>query len=151
VAGADYSASAVTPVFVDISTTGNRSSQAIGDDSTDTLSAINLAGFTFPFYGTTYNTLSFSTNALIRFGGATDEYINGNLSTSPLMAAIAALWDDLNIDNTGTGTASRAVFWQMVGTGANQQLIIQWNNVRRLGESVYFTLQAALSLNGAIR
>ena len=142
---------AVTPSFTDISTTGNRSSTAVGDDEFDTLSSGQLSGFTFPFYGTTYSSLSFSTNGLITFGSGSLEYLNGDLSANPTQAAIAVLWDDLNIDNTGTGTASRAIFWQVVGSsGPDQRLIVQWNNVRLLGGSTYFTMQAVLYADGTV-
>ena len=141
----------VTPSFIDISTTGNRSSTAVGDDEFATLSSGQLSGFTFPFYGTTYSSLSFSTNGLITFGSGSLEYLNGDLSANPTQAAIAVLWDDLNIDNTGTGTASRAIFWQVVGSsGPDQRFIVQWNNVRILGGSTYFTMQAVLYPDGTV-
>ncbi len=146
-----YSASSVTPTFTDISTTGTRSTTAVGDDATDTLTAAQLAGFTFPLFGTNYKTLSFNTNGLITFGGALTDFANSDLSTTPALAAIAVLWDDLNIDNTGTGAASRAIFWQVVGSGASQQLIVQWNNVRQLGGTTYFTFQAVLSRDGTVQ
>lgn len=145
------SASPVSPNLTDISTTGTRSTTAIGDDATQTLSATDLAGFSFPFFGTIYSSLSFSTNGLITFGGSSTDYANTNLSLSPSLASIAVLWDDLNIDNTGTGSASRAIYWQVLGSGQNQQLIVQWNNVRILGGSTYFTMQAVLSKNGLIQ
>jgi len=144
------SVAATTPSFTDISLTGTRSFAAVGDDATDTLASTQLSGFTFPFYGTTYNSVSFNTNGLITFGGSTIEWENTDLSASPSLAVIAVLWDDLNIDNSGTGTATRAIFWQVTGIGATQRLIVQWNNVRILGGSTYFTMQAVLSLDGTI-
>ncbi len=146
-----FTASIVARTFTDISATGTRSTSAVGDDATDTLTASQLNGFVFPFYGTTYSSLSFSTNGLITFGGATTVFSNGNLSVSPILATLAVAWDDLNIDDTGTGSDSRAIFWQVVGSGANRQLIIQWNNVRILGDTTYFTLQAVLSVDGKIQ
>lgn len=141
---------AVTPNFVDISLTGTRSTAAVGDDTTDTLSSSQLSGFTFPFYGTTYNSLSFSTNGLITFGASSIDWNNTDLSTSPSLAAIAVLWDDLNVDNSGTGTATRAIFWRVTGSGASQRLTIQWNNVRSISGSTFFTMQAVLSPDGTI-
>ena len=143
--------SSLTPSFFDISTTGNRSSTAVGDDAFATLSSGQLSGFTFPFFGTTYNSLSFSTNGLITFGSGSIEDQNGDLSSNPRQAAIAVLWDDLQVDNTGTGTASRAIFWQVVGgPGPDQRLIVQWNNVRKFFGTIYFTMQAVLSPDGTV-
>ncbi len=141
---------AVTPSFTDISSTGTRSTSAIGDDAVDTLTSAQLFGFTFPFFGTTYDSLAFSTNGLITFGGSDNEYTNSDLNGSPALPGIAVLWDDLNIDNTGSGSAARAIFWRVTGTGANQRLIIQWNNVVQLFGSTYFTMQAILSSDGTI-
>ncbi len=146
-----YDVEAVTPTFNDISLTGTRSTLAIGDDAFDTLTSTQLSGFIFPFYGFNYTSLHFSTNGLITFGSGSSSFSNGNLSTSPSQAAIAVLWDDLNIDNTGTGIDARNVFWRVVGSGQNQQLIIQWNNVQRLGGTVFFSFQAVLSRDGSFQ
>jgi subtilisin family serine protease len=137
--------------FIEISTTGTRSIEAVGDDDFDIISNSQLAGFVFPFYGTTYDSVSFNTNGLITFDGATTAFSNGNLSLTPSLPTIAAFWDDLNVDDSGSGTESRAIFWEVVGSGANQQLIIQWNNVRLLGGTTYFTFQAILSRDGKIQ
>src|SRR5205085_2779333 len=51
---------------------------------------------------------------------------------------------------TGTGTAARNIFWQVIGSGANQQLVVQWNNVRRVSGNAFFTFQAILSVNGTV-
>jgi hypothetical protein len=142
-----YSAAAVTPGLIDISTTGTAST-ATGDDASQTLSAAQLPGFAFPFFGTTYTSLSFSTNGLITFGGASTAFSNTDLSTSPAQAAIAVLWDDLFIENSGTGTAARRIFYQVLDGG--QRLVIQWNNARQLGGSTFYTFQAVLSANGTI-
>ncbi|MFL5329083.1 MAG: M36 family metallopeptidase [Gemmataceae bacterium] len=147
----DYAAAVAAPAFTDISTTGNKSATAVGDDNTDTLSAAQLTGFAFPYYGATYNSLSFNTNGLITFTTADAAYLNTDLSSSPPEPAIAVLWDDLVMENTGTGTTSRNVYWQLVGSGANEQLIIQWNNARQYSGTAYYTFQAVLSQDGSIR
>ena len=88
---------------------------------------------------------------MISFTSANDDYANTDLSSSPSQPAIAVLWDDLVVDNTGTGTASSNVYWQLVGSGASQQLIIQWNNVHRYNDTVPFTFQAVLSKDGTVQ
>jgi hypothetical protein len=145
-----YTATAAPSSFVDISSSGSIST-ATGDDSSQLLSATQLGGFTFPFFGTNYTSVGFSTNGLITFPTGNSTFTNTNLSASPSQAAIAVLWDDLFNPNTGTGAASSRIYWQVIGAGADQQLVIQWNNVRRLGGSTLFSFQAVLSANGAIQ
>jgi hypothetical protein len=141
---------AVAPGFTDISATGTRSS-ATGDDGAQTLSSGDLGGFAFPFFGTAYTSVSFSTNGLITFGGEDTSFSNSNLSTSPSLAAIAVLWDDLFNADTGTGPAGTAILWQVVGSGPGAALVVQWNNVTQLGGTQPLTFQAVLGADGSIR
>ena len=146
-----YAAAAVTPTFTDISTTGAKSTVAIGDNAANTLTSGQLAGFTIAFFGATYESLSFSTNGLITFTTADSTAANTDLSFSPSEPVIAPLWDNLFIENSGTGAASRNIYWQLIGSGASQQLIIQWNNARQVGGTTYFTFEAVLSRDGAVQ
>jgi predicted outer membrane repeat protein len=146
-----YSAAAASPSFQDISATGQRSTAAIGDDAVDTLSAAQLAGFSFPLFGKNYTSLSFSTNGLMSFVSPDEEHLNTDLSAAPEEPVLAVLWDDLEIDNTGVGAASRNVYWQVVGSGPSAQLNIQWNNAHRVDETGTFTFQAILSADGGIQ
>jgi autotransporter-associated beta strand protein len=141
-----YSATALTPSFTDISTTGTIST-ATGDNASQTLSALQLAGFSFPFFGTTFTSIAFSTNGLITFPAGDTSSSNGDLSTGPSQATVAVLWDDLSNPNTGT----QRIYWQVIGSGASQQLAIQWNNVVQSGDTVQFRFQAILSTNGNIQ
>src|SRR5262249_55191309 len=102
-------------------------------------------------FGTTYDSLSFSTNGLISFGVADPNDTNSDLSTSPAEPVIAPFWGLIENPNFGVGTASRAIYWQTVGSGANQQLIIQWNNVNLLSIDPRVTFQAVLSTDGTIQ
>jgi hypothetical protein len=147
----NYVASSVAQSFIDISTTGNRSANAVGNDGTDTLDATQLGGFTFNFFGTTYDSLSFSTNGLISFGVADSDEANTDLSTSPLEPVVAPFWNFMENLNIGVGLTSRAIYWQTVGSGANQQLIIQWNNMNQLGVDPAVTFEAILSTDGTIQ
>src|SRR5262249_8785161 len=140
----NYVASSVAPTLIHISTTGNRSVNAVGRDGTDTLDATQLGGFTFKFYGTTYDSVSFSTNGLISFGVEDPEDFNTDLSTSPAEPVVAALWTQLLNLNTGDGVGSRAIYWQTVGSGTSQQLIIQWNNIVHPHGVQAVTFQAVL-------
>jgi hypothetical protein len=62
-----YGASVITPTFEEISGTGTGTLQNT-DDSVNQLTAAQLGGFQFPFYGNTYTSLFYSTNGLITFG-----------------------------------------------------------------------------------
>gem|GEM_PF-1463610 len=146
-----YTPTALTPIFTNISVTGNRSTTAVGSLAFDTLTPEQLNGFAFPFYGNTYNSLSFSVSGLITFNGGDSTASNDDLTNGTSKAAIAVLWDSFFIEGIGEGTASKAIFWKIVGSGASQQLIVQWNNVRQFSGTTYFTFQAVLSLDGTIQ
>lgn len=108
--------------FQDISGTGSRVLSGV-DDST---SSANL-GFNFNFYGTNYNSVFFSSNGLMTFGGSNSSFSNssftGSLGTN--RPTIAAFWDDLQFFQSGTD----AVYYQTVGTAGSRRFITQWNNV----------------------
>jgi subtilisin family serine protease len=123
--GYGYEALSVPFEFQDISITGSRRLTGV-DDSFTELTAADLNGFSFNFYGTTYNNLFFSSNGLVTFGGGQYEYTNGPLFDDPFFPTIAAYWDDLV---TFTYPDS-GVYWQVVGAGDQQELIVQWNRVQ---------------------
>ncbi|HVK13969.1 MAG TPA: pre-peptidase C-terminal domain-containing protein, partial [Gemmataceae bacterium] len=142
-----YQATAVPFGFEDISGTGQG---VLGgtDDSSFNLSVAALNGFEFGFYGQTYTTLSFSTNGKITLNGVNSAYSNTNLTTYPPEATIAPLWDDLE-----TLTNAGAVYWQVLGTGGDQRLVVQWDDVGYFyGYAGTITFQAVLSeADGSIR
>ena len=113
--------------FEDISATGTAT--MIGqDDATVSLPAGGLAGFEFRFFNTTHTEVHFSSNGLITFGAANDAYDNTDLTAWPDEACIAVFWDDLSV--TGQDAA---VYWQVLGGGDDQRLIVQWHNVEFVG------------------
>ncbi len=142
-----YTAAAVPFGFTDISGTGTPVLQGTDDDVWG-LGAADLNGFTFSFYGQDYATLSFSTNGLITLGGFNGSFTNTNLTSSPPGASIAVLWNDLE-----TFSNSGAVYWQVLGSGASQQLVVQWNEVGYYAFNPgTITFQAILSeADGSIR
>ncbi|MEM7302364.1 MAG: DUF4347 domain-containing protein, partial [Pseudomonadota bacterium] len=122
--------------FNDISVTGAGLNQT--DDDNDRISI----GFDFNFYGTDYNELYVSSNGLITFGSGDSNWTNATLdgSASNGRALISVLWDDYN------PAASGDVFYEVVGTPGNRQLIIQWDDIRHrnAGGSGNGTFQAVL-------
>ncbi len=121
------------------------------DDETIHLTAADLNGFQFPFYGTTYGELFFSSNGLITFGSPNSSSTNTDLTDPPQQASIAAFWEDFVV---GTSDIN-AVFWEVTGTGADQRLTLQWNNVVLKGpnglSNLIANFQAILSADGTIQ
>ncbi len=135
-----YAAKAVPFAFDDIAATGTRILAGVDDEAIELTDAA-LGDFHFNFYGTDYLNAFVSSNGLLTFGSGSTAYSNGDLSTSPSTKAIAVLWDDL----VTSGVGAEAVYWEVRGNGANEQLIVQWNNANYFGESGLITFQAVLS------
>ncbi|PQO25742.1 hypothetical protein C5Y96_23315 [Blastopirellula marina] len=84
--------------------------------------------FNFEFYGQTFDSLSFSVDGLVGFGSTPISTSPNNQSFSFLsQPAIAAFWDDL-VTRT-VADANSNIFWELRGSGDQQQLIIQWNEM----------------------
>lgn len=145
---ANYSASAVAFVFENISSTGTLVSGLTSQDDTSVSVPV---GFSFPFYGTSNTTVFVSSNGLLSFGTGNSGFTNADLTTTPAQASIAPFWDDLH---TAGGVSGSNVFTQVIGSGANQHLTIQWNNIRffsggTTGDTI--TFQAQLYADGRIQ
>src|SRR5262249_12003027 len=121
---ANYAASAVAPVFEDISETGT---VITGLTNQDDASVAIPIGFTFPLYGVGNTTVFVSSNGLLTFGTGNTAFTNADLTTTPAQASIAAFWDDLHTEGDDAGAN---VFFQVSGSGPNQHLTIQWNEIR---------------------
>ncbi len=100
------------------------------DDGFALLPSANLRGFEFEYYGQTYSELFVSSNGLISFVSPNDSSQNTDFTDLPPEAVIAPFWDDLFVsvgDQDG-------VFWDLLSANGDRQLIIQWHNVRLMGE-----------------
>jgi hypothetical protein len=126
--GTNYSAAAVPFTFEDISGTGT---VITGLDGQDDASVSIPVGFTFPFYNQNYTSVFVSSNGLMTFGTGNSEFSNADMTSDPTQAAIAPFWDDLIV----TGNANTHVYSQVLGSGANQHLDIQWNSVSFFADS----------------
>jgi hypothetical protein len=143
-----YQAAAVSFNFEDISPTGT---VIAGLTNVDDTSVTIPIGFTFPFYGVNHTSMGVSSNGLITFGGINSSFSNSNLTTSPALASIATFWDDLH---TGGGAANSNVYSQVLGSGATQRLVVQWNQIRFFSGSTAgdtITFQAIIFADGSIR
>jgi len=145
---ANYSASAVASVFEDISGTGT---VIAGLTNQDDASVSIPIGFTFPFYNTSQTTIFVSSNGLLTFEAANAGFTNADLTTVPAQAAISPFWDDLH---TSGGQPGSRVFFQVLGSGPDQHLTIQWNQITffsggAVGDTI--TFQTQLFADGRIR
>jgi extracellular elastinolytic metalloproteinase len=139
-----YAGSAVPFEFIDISGTGTATLQGTDDDAV--FLDLGASGFSFPFYGQSHSSLFYNTNGLITFGSPVFDFFNTDLSDFPFEAAIAALWDDMEtFSNPG------AVYWQLLGSGDDQQLVIQWNVGYFAFTGDMISFQAVLDEDGSVR
>src|SRR5207302_8394937 len=101
---------------------------------------VNLGSNTVNFYGATYtgaNQLFVSSNGLISFGTAFNDWRNTDLTSSPVQPILAVYWTDL-VKNSGTDM----VLGKFVDTNADgtpDELVVEWNQVLRFGTSTPFT------------
>jgi hypothetical protein len=109
----------------------------------DTSVGVNFGNNQFNFYGTTYsgpNSLFVSSNGLISFGIANSAFGNQDLTSNPQQATIAPLWDDW-----AKTSGSPMVLGEF--DAANNELIVQWNQVQHFLSNSPVTFQAVLQLN----
>jgi hypothetical protein len=83
-------------------------------------------GFSFNFYGTSYNNVGISDNGVIHFADGYDwDYSNPcPLPTSSYNAFIGVYWDDLNPEYG-------QVYAQTIGSAPNRIFVVQWDDVAR--------------------
>ena len=77
----------------------------------------------FPANPAGYTTVYVSSNGNISFTGSNPSFSNTGLPTTSFSTLVAPFWDDLN---PGVGGG---VYWQMVGTAPNRELVIEWRDV----------------------
>ncbi len=115
-----------------------------GINNTPTGTITLPAGNSFNFYGVTYTQVFVSVNGLITFGSGNTASANGDLTTSPGQAAIAALWDDWDTSANGPGGTDSSVLYRIDGN----RLIVEWSDVPHQTEANgAVTFQAILQLN----
>ncbi len=108
----------------------------LGDDAAASVSL----PFAFPFYGSTYTSMSVCSNGFIVFGGSDTAY-QESLEAHFDLPRISALWDDLNPSAGGSVTSK-------VVPGA---VAITWQGVFEYGTSSPNTFQIVLRDNGDIQ
>lgn len=136
------------------STPSNGVVQLIGgagafDDISANTAPILSALDKFNFYGKEFDSSSIinvSDNGLIVFSGVNNSGSNTDLTSTPIQAAIATLWDQWS----GVADISN-VFGRVVdydGDGLGEFLILEWSNMQNAGSTTEgATWQAILELN----
>jgi subtilisin family serine protease/methionine-rich copper-binding protein CopC len=161
-----YHAAMIGHRFEDISKTGNRlviERDDFGYAIGNSISATDLAGFTFPLYGTNHSSLYINAEeGLITFGAPYNSFFWGNvgdkdLSIYPVTPSIAVLWNPCQVDHwTGPNLdPNTGVYWQVLGSGADRRLVIQWHKVAHwpsqyVPNPTPITFQAVLYASGDI-
>lgn len=131
--------------WIEISGTGTEL-PLVGDDNWVGPYAV---GFNFTFYGNKYSEFFATTNGLVTFGQGTWEYNNFPIPTSfPPNNYIAPYWDDLCVDYAGYNYG--AVYYELIGSSPNQQLVVEWWEISELGTSQLLTFEAILNETGEI-
>jgi hypothetical protein len=115
---------------------------AVVSNADDASEAVDITGFTFPFYGQNFTQVFVSSNGLLTFGQGSGAFSNSVLpSMSSPGNLIAALWDDLNPYPTG-----HIYFKQEL-----DRLIVQYQDVARYGGADTCTFQVVLFADGRIQ
>ena len=96
----------------------------LGDDSIAPITS----PFPIAFGGGSFTTLQVGSNGTISFTDAVSPFSNAVIpGQAPVpVTLVAPFWQDLY---PVTGTAQN-VFWDVVGTAPNRQLVVEWRNVR---------------------
>lgn len=107
-------------------------------------------GFTFPFYGSNYSQLSFSTNGFVTFNFESACCFwssTGIPNRARPNSLIAVFWDDLvvgDIYNTG------AIYYEKGGVAPDRYLVLEWRDVTTYAGTDPFSFEVILYENGDI-
>jgi hypothetical protein len=102
---------------------------------TDDLAAKVTPPFPIQFGGTTFPEVFVSSNGKISLSGPFDSFQNFSLPDIGAQIIIAPFWDDL------VATGSNNVFFEVIGSAPNRELVVEWRNVERfscVGSSARF-------------
>ncbi len=128
-----------TPNESAFETTANK----LNNPSDDGSKQINI-GFRFPFNGKTFTKVRISSNGALRLKGNGDfDYENEELPYKKY--SIYPYWDDLNPEDGGE------IRYESNGSGAEQRLIVSWENIPHYNDGGSYSIQAVLYINGTIR
>jgi hypothetical protein len=119
-----YTAAAMTVDFEDL-TDADHNGIGVLDNSDDDTIAVPI-GFSFIFYGVAYDTLYISSNGMITFGAADNDWVPVDFTTTATTGdhpSIAPFFHDLTFQYLG----SDEVYYQTLGAPGGRRLVVQWN------------------------
>ncbi len=106
-------------------------------------------GFTFGFYGITYDSFYISSNGLMTFGSGTTDSGNDPIPSQYYPDNfIAPYWDNLMVNYYPYNSGS--VHYETIGDSPNRQLVVQWTNVSLAYSYTPLTFEAILNETGEI-
>ncbi len=144
-----YSAVTIAPQFDDISSTGTPVAFFTPTANLSTQLGPSIpAGISFPFYGTTYNTVYVNPHGVITLAKLVVNGTNTDLSSSPTVATIAPLWDNITV----SGSPLSAGYYKLEPTAGGNRLVIEWYHVSFVGgpPTGQATFEAILNPDGTI-
>lgn len=136
--------------FTDISTTGT--SMPFPRNANDAVLSFEATDFeTFLGGRRVENTVWVSTNGFLQFSAAAVTDARATPAVIPSLTAttvpedfVAPYWADLDVSTGG-------VFWEILGTAPNRELVVQWNGVKLRGQAgSSLTFQARLHQAGGV-
>jgi subtilisin family serine protease len=92
----------------------------LGDDTSTAITP----GFPVKFGTTSYTTVNVGSNGVLSFTDSITAYSNTQLPNTSYTTIVAPFWDDLY------PTGADNVYWEVLGTAPNRELVIEWRNVR---------------------
>ena len=100
-------------------------SLGLSDDSSATIPS----PFAIPFWGGSFTSVYVGSNGVISFSNAFNPYTNNAIPTGSVQTLVAPFWDDLAPVTVG----DHNVFWDVVGSAPNRELVIEWRDVAHFG------------------
>jgi subtilisin family serine protease len=92
----------------------------LGDDTSTAITP----GFPVKFGTTSYTTVNVGSNGVLSFTNSITAFSNTQLPNASYTTVVAPFWDDLY------PTGADNVYWEVLGTAPNRELVIEWRNVR---------------------
>jgi len=116
-------------------------------DSDDGYQIVEI-GFDFSYYGETKTNVVISSNGLLAFDSASDEFANECIpSFGPPNAYVGLFWDDLDIGNVDTNLTPNdgKVFYQTLGSAPNRRFVVEYLGIPHIDDAnSRFTFEAVL-------
>ncbi|HKD37938.1 MAG TPA: dockerin type I domain-containing protein, partial [Pirellulales bacterium] len=144
-----YAAIAVPSQFDDITASGTQIALLSPTANLPTQLGPTLpSGISFPFYGTTYNTLFVNPHGVIEMTRSSVNGTNTDLSSAPFTAIVAPFWDNVTV----SGAPDSAAYYKLEPTATGNRLVIEWYHVSFIGgpQTGQVTFEAMLGSDGTI-